>query len=201
MGVLWLSLAFLVILGITWVVIWLRENKKARQLQKLMTRNALSMLNIVLVSAREPDTGALAKEKQNDEYLVGYMAGIASACATFTSRLTRSRVRSDDQLHYLHRILRTYFPGAAEAIMHAFVQKACDPDSTFSHARNRAEADMTDYWEALNKGIKTEEEPNAALLCPGLIAHLGRSAMAVIPTVDGKIVFKGIFEQYVETDA
>ncbi|MEE9158637.1 MAG: hypothetical protein V3U60_09665 [Gammaproteobacteria bacterium] len=154
------------------------------------------MLNIILVSARDPDTGALAEERQNDEYLIGYMAGIASACVTAAADLASLRVRTGDQSRYLNKFLDTYFLGEAQAIINSFKSQARDPDSTYATAQIRAETDMTGFWQALRDGFPGKLDPDAALLCPGLVAHLGRESMAIIPTVDRQIIFKEIFEQY-----
>lgn len=196
MNLIWLGLVFLIILSFVWVFRWIRENKKARQLQKQMTRNALSMLNIILVSARDADTGALAEERQNDEYLIGYMAGIASACVTAAADLASLRVRTGDQSRYLNKFLDTYFLGEAQVIINSFKSQARDPNSTYATAQIRAETDMAGFWQALRDGFPGKLDPDAALLCPGLVAHLGRESMAIIPTVDRQIIFKEIFEQY-----
>ena len=82
------------------------------------------MLNIILVSARDPDTGALAEERQNDEYLIGYMAGIARACVTAAADLASLRVRTGDQSRYLNKFLDTYFLGEAQAIINSFKSQA-----------------------------------------------------------------------------
>ena len=196
MTILWLAVVFLIILSFVWGFKQVRQNRQAQRVHEQMMRNALSMLNIILVSARDPGTGVLARERHKDEYLIGYMAGIASACVMAATELASLRARKRGQSQYLRKFLDTYFPGDAPAIINSFKLQARDPASIYSSAQTRAETDMAGYWRALRDGISGNLDPDPASLCPGLVAHLGRKSMAIIPTVDGKIIFKAIFEKY-----